>query len=149
MGASAKANLVHRYSFGEAPGSTTVKDSVGTADGALVGTGDFTGDGKLNLTGVDGYVDLPNGIISSLTNATFETWITWNSARTWERIFDLGSSTGGEDVSGHRRDLSLPHSPGRQRSRPFRDHRQLWRWGDAGVEWRPPPCPRTSRRIWW
>ncbi|MBI4659262.1 MAG: hypothetical protein HY735_10510 [Verrucomicrobia bacterium] len=93
------ARLVHRYSFSDAAGSTVVKDSAGTADGALVGTGTFAG-GKLTLTGTDGYVDLPNGIISSLTNATFEAWVTWNSARTWERIFDFGNSTAGEDASG-------------------------------------------------
>jgi hypothetical protein len=51
----------------EAPGSTTVKDLVGR----LTGPGRH---GRLHrgwqaeLTGVDGYVDLPNGIISSLTN---------------------------------------------------------------------------------
>ena len=99
------ATLLHRYSFSEAAGSTTVEDLVGDADGTLVktsDTGDFTGDGKLTLAGVDGYVDLPNGTISSVPSgsASFEAWVTPNSARTWERIFDFGSSTGGEDVSG-------------------------------------------------
>ena len=49
--------LTHRYSFSEAPGSSTVPDSVGTAHGTFLGTGSFDGNGNVNLTGVDGYVD--------------------------------------------------------------------------------------------
>jgi hypothetical protein len=104
-GAPEKVQLLHRYSFSEAPGSATVKDSVGTADGTVEGTATFTGDGKLSLPGGAvgsgaGYVDLPNGIISSLTNATFEAWITWTAASTWQRIFDFGSNTSGENEQG-------------------------------------------------
>lgn len=103
------AKLVHRYSFGEAPGSTTVRDSVGTANGTVKGNGaDFDGNGQLLLNGgtgsaasddtISGYVDLPNGIIRVLTNATFEAWVTWEGTGQWERIFDFGTSDGGEDV---------------------------------------------------
>jgi hypothetical protein len=92
--------LVHRYSFNETAGATTVKDSVGTADGTLIGTGTFSGTGTLTLPGTDGYIDLPNGIVSSLSNATFETWTTWTGNRLWERIFDFGSSDAGEGASG-------------------------------------------------
>lgn len=103
--------LKHRYSFSEAAGVTTVKDSVGTADGTVKGTGaDFTGSGQLVLPGggssadaddvIAGYVDLPNGIISPLVNLTFETWVTWNaSASSWQRVFDFGTSAGGENVA--------------------------------------------------
>ncbi|HEY3392044.1 MAG TPA: LamG-like jellyroll fold domain-containing protein, partial [Lacipirellulaceae bacterium] len=39
------------------------------------------------------YVDLPNGIISDLTDASFEAWYTISSAQNWGRIFDFGSTT--------------------------------------------------------
>jgi hypothetical protein len=99
--------LKHRYSFSEAAGSTTAADAVGSAHGTLKGSGaDFDGAGRLLLPGgtasaadpVAGYVDLPNGIISSLVNLTFEAWITWEGAGSWQRIFDFGTSAGGEDV---------------------------------------------------
>ena len=95
-----QAVLKHRYSFSESPGSATVEDLAGTADGTLIGGASFTGDGKLVLDGADGHVDLPNGIISGLTNATFETWVTWNVRSMWQRIFDFGSNSGGEGQQG-------------------------------------------------
>lgn len=103
--------LKHRYGFNEAPGATTVKDSVGTADGVIKGLGaDFDGAGRLVLPGggssaagadvISGYVDLPNHIINTLANVSFEAWVTWDAtASAWQRIFDLGTSSGGEDVS--------------------------------------------------
>lgn len=48
------------------------------------------------------YVDLPNGIISPLgKSATFMAWFTYTSADTgnWPRLFDFGTSTGGEGFS--------------------------------------------------
>ena len=104
------ATMIHRYSFSESAGSTAVKDSVGTADGTVVGNGAvFNGKGQLTLPGgtsssadattISGYVDLPNHIINSLTNVSFETWMTYDSASQWQRIFDFGTSDGGEDVS--------------------------------------------------
>lgn len=95
-----KPKLAHRYSFNDPVGSTTVKDTVGASDGTLFGGGTFTGDGRLTLNGSNSYVDLPNGTVSSLNNATFETWVTWTGTRTWERIFDFGSNTAGEDAQG-------------------------------------------------
>lgn len=102
--------LKHRYSFSEAAGSTTVKDSVGSADGSLKGLGaDFDGAGKLTLPGggasnagddaISGYVDLPNGIISSLVNVSIEAWVSWEAPAQWARVFDFGTSGGGENVS--------------------------------------------------
>jgi hypothetical protein len=102
--------LKHRYSFSEAPGSTTVRDAVGGADGVLRGAGaTFSGAGTLSLPGggvstdpaetIAGYVDLPNGLISPLVNASFEAWVTWQGAGAWQRIFDFGTSAAGEDLS--------------------------------------------------
>jgi PKD repeat protein len=92
--------LAHRYSFEGAPGSTFIADSIGTAHGTLFGSGALTGDGKLNLSGANGFVDLPNGIISSLGNVTLEAWLTWNGGNQWQRIFDFGSNSGGEGAQG-------------------------------------------------
>jgi len=106
----AQGGIVHRYSFNEPVGTTTVTDSVGTANGMIKGNGaDYDGTGQLHLNGgtgsaadpatISGYVDLPNGIIHVLTNLTIETWVTWEGAGSWQRIFDFGTSAGGEDVS--------------------------------------------------
>lgn len=95
-----KPVLAHRYSFSEAPGSTTVKDSVGTANGTIRGLGAaFDGNGQLSLPGgtasnadpslISGYVELPEHIISVITNISIETWVTWLGSGTWQHIFDL------------------------------------------------------------
>jgi hypothetical protein len=39
---------------------------------------------------------LPNGIISSLTDATFVGWATVDGYQGWQRLFDFGSTAGGE-----------------------------------------------------
>lgn len=91
--------LVHRYSFSETTG-TKVSDSVGTAHGEAKGGATFGG-GQLELDGSEGsFVDLPNGMITALgDNATFELWTTYAGGRPWSRVFDFGTSAGGEDVS--------------------------------------------------
>jgi hypothetical protein len=100
--------LVHRYSFNET-GGTNVADSVGTAHGVLAGNGATLDAGQVNLPGgtgsnvdpstIAGYVDLPNYLNSPLVNVTYETWATWTGSGNWQRIFDFGTSNGGEDRS--------------------------------------------------
>jgi hypothetical protein len=87
-----RAALVHRYSF-NGMGSVAI-DSVGKANGTVVNA-QLGGTGLLVLAGggADQYVDLPNGIVKSLANATFEVWATWNGGMGWQRLFDFGSST--------------------------------------------------------
>jgi hypothetical protein len=103
---SCPAALRHRYSFdeGETPnaGGRPIVDSVSGKDGVVLGMGSSANAGELILPGgssaTQAYVDLPNGIISALTDATFEAWYTIDSNinRNWSRIFDFGSTTGGE-----------------------------------------------------
>jgi Concanavalin A-like lectin/glucanases superfamily len=95
-----KAALVHRYSFNGV--GTVATDSVGTAHGTIINA-ELHGDGSLELAGgtTDQYVDLPNGIVKSLSNATFEAWVTWSSCGGWERVFDFGDAGGGENVRGY------------------------------------------------
>lgn len=91
-----KSALSHRYAF-EGSG-TVVTDSVGDLDGAIVGGAKLSkldGKGVVVLGGgtSGSYVNLPNGILSSLTNATLEAWVTWGGGSAWQRIFDFGDST--------------------------------------------------------
>jgi hypothetical protein len=94
-----KAALVHRYSFNGT--GTAVIDSVGNADGTVVGT-TLSGNGTLIFPGgtADDYVNLPNGIIRSLTDATIEIWLAWGGGAAWQRLFDFGNSTGAEGTQG-------------------------------------------------
>lgn len=87
--------LVHRYSF-EGTGSTAT-DSAGTADGDLVDASQSGGVVTLDGTG---YVDLPNGLISDLTDVTIEAWFSHTGSAGWERVFDFGNNSGGEDEQG-------------------------------------------------
>lgn len=97
--ASETVALKHRYSFSATSG-TEVTDSVSGKNGTVIGNGTFGG-GNLTLDGSDGtYVDLPNGLVTALGNsASFEMWITYAGGNSWSRIFDFGTSTGGEDIS--------------------------------------------------
>jgi hypothetical protein len=87
--------LLHRYDF-EGSG-TIVEDRVGTADGALKGASlsklDGAGVALLGGGSAGAYVDLPNRLLSSLTNATLESWVTWGGGAAWQRVFDFGDST--------------------------------------------------------
>ena len=93
----------HRYSFDGTGGNGAVlTDSMGGAHGVLR-AGDasaLNGSGQMNLIGgssaTAGYGDLPNNIVSVLTNATFEAWVTLDANSNWNRIFDFGDSTVGE-----------------------------------------------------
>ncbi|MCA9151419.1 MAG: LamG domain-containing protein [Planctomycetales bacterium] len=107
VAAPLSAGPIHRYSFNNAAGDATggvLIDSVGGADGVVLGEGtSFTGT-SLKLSGgpsaTAGYADLPNGLISSLNEVTFEAWVTLDGAQNWGRIFDFGSSDIGGGVGG-------------------------------------------------
>ncbi|HEY3391853.1 MAG TPA: LamG-like jellyroll fold domain-containing protein, partial [Lacipirellulaceae bacterium] len=101
-----QAALRHRYSFNEgATGNAsgrTIVDSVGGANGIVRGNGASADASQLILPGGSSagqaYVDLPNGIVSALTDATFAGWYTIDGFinRAWSRVFDFGSTVGGE-----------------------------------------------------
>jgi hypothetical protein len=97
-----KAGLIHRYAFdGTGP---IALDDVSGANGQIMNT-ELTGLGQLYLdrtAELEQYVELPNGIVSALDSATFEVWVDWEKPPSspkpfWERIFDFGVSTAGED----------------------------------------------------
>ena len=103
--ASARAGLVHRWSFnnaaGAAPAGTSVVDSVANAQGFVRGGGATFSGTALTLPGatngnqtpaaISAYVDLPNGIISSKTNLTVEVWAAQTARRNWPAAFRLRS----------------------------------------------------------
>lgn len=111
-----QVGLIHRYTFNESPDGVTVPDVVGGADALLVNTtgNAVIADGQLTTgnTGTqrsgavagtpDGdYVDLPNGLVSSLTQMTIMTWATYadEGLNVWSRILSFGTSNDGEDTS--------------------------------------------------
>ncbi len=111
-----QTGLIHRWTFDESADGVTIPDVVGDADAKLINlTGNATiagGQATLGNTGSQGsaaaagstangdYIDLPNGLISPLTQMTIECWTTWNGTDAiWQRVFDMGTSNGGEDTS--------------------------------------------------
>jgi len=104
--ANAATNLIHRYSFNEPIGSTTVTDSVRGSNGVArvltttVGSVPTFDGTQVTLDGVGGYIDLPNRMLAGLTNVTFEFWTTYASGGTWARVLDFGTSNIGEDTNG-------------------------------------------------
>ena len=104
-----QARLVHRWSFndpaGPAPKGTPMTDSVSGAVAFVRGVGSTFDGAALTLTGatpgsmredlISGYVDLPNGIISSKKRLTVEIWAAPLSALPWMRVFDFGRSEEG------------------------------------------------------
>lgn len=119
--------LIHRYTFNDGDvadvnGVMMALDVVSGADAVIVnGTGNavvanglltFGNDGSQASNGFaaddpdntkpDGdYVDLPNGLISSLGAMTVEAWCTWedDNRGQWQRIFSFGRSVNGEESS--------------------------------------------------
>jgi hypothetical protein len=93
-----ESSLIHRYSFNG--DGIVALDSKGAAHGQVLGA-ELAGTGSLTLSGAHSleYVNLPNGIVSGLTDATFEAWLTWDGGPAWQRIFDFGNSNGGEDMA--------------------------------------------------
>jgi len=90
------AELAHRWSF-----NGDLTDSVGGQDAVIVDLGAsnaILSDTEITLTGggkgTSDYIDLADGIVSSLGDAvTFEAWATQITVQNWSRIFDFGTST--------------------------------------------------------
>lgn len=81
--------LAHRYSF-----TNNAWDSIGMAHGTLLGNAVVT-NGSLVLDGVSGdYLNLPGGLVSGSSAATFEFWATFGSNGDWARVFDFGTNSG-------------------------------------------------------
>jgi hypothetical protein len=92
--------LMLRYDFSGTAGDTVVIDRAGTYSAQLLGGAALDGDGGVALDGDDDYVDMPNHLISKLTNATFVSWLNWDGGVCWQRVFDFGANSAGEDKIG-------------------------------------------------
>ena len=97
----AQAAITHRYSF-----ATDASDSVGTAHGVLVQGASVSGgqlvlanQGAGNNVTLGQYVDLPNNIMKH-SSFTVEGWASWSGTGPWQRIFDFGNNTAGEQIPG-------------------------------------------------
>ena len=102
---SASATLVHRWSFNEPSGAvaagTVLVDSVGGSEAVVRGVGATRNGSALTLPGttsgnvgqstISAYVDLPNGLVSSKTDLTFELWAAPLSHKSWQRLIDCGN----------------------------------------------------------
>ena len=106
--------LLHRYGFNEQTNDWIVHDSVNGGHGRVFGSASiasFTGNGALKMVGYPvasgAYAALPSGLISSLSEVTIETWVTWTPGNVplgygtggWQRIFDFGNQSGGQGAS--------------------------------------------------
>jgi glucose/arabinose dehydrogenase len=104
--------LRYRWSFdgtADAVASGTVwRDRVAGASAIVRGIGATANGTALTLPGttsgsvpeanVSAYVDLPNGILSSLQNVTVEAWVTVLARRSWQRLFSFGSVRTGDGL---------------------------------------------------
>lgn len=109
---SAHAALTQRWSFnnpaGAAASGTNLADSVGSITATVRGLGaTFNGaalvlpgttTGNQNAATVSAYLDLPNGILSSRTNASIELWVTPVASQNFQRLFDFGAASGGDGL---------------------------------------------------
>lgn len=97
--------MIHRYSF-NGTGAIAV-DSIARADGMLLGASQTMAGGSVALAGDlnaatyagEDYVALPSRILSNLTSATFEIWLTWSGVGAvgeagGQHVFDFGSQAG-------------------------------------------------------
>lgn len=90
-----QAVLTHRYSF-----TSDASDSVGGANGTLVGTANVSG-GQVQLDGGSGdYVSLPGGLLNTYPSATMDIWATVSGSQgLWSRLWefaDVGPATANE-----------------------------------------------------
>lgn len=99
----ADSRLLLRYDFGGE--GTAVADLVGTYDGLVSGGAALDCSGILTLDGLDDFVSMPGGLLSSLESVTVMIWLIWDQSPaapcSWERAFAFGSSDAGPGNPGH------------------------------------------------
>jgi len=109
-------SLLHRWTFNDAPGSTTLADSVGSINGTVNGPATFNGSQLVMPIGNpvsaangvpttnSGWVSFPanQGLVTGLPNeASFEIWVVWNGGGVWQEMFDFGqAATPGFSLGG-------------------------------------------------
>jgi hypothetical protein len=92
------ATQLHTWLTFDQGSGTTAADATANGHNATLVNGPLWVAGRsgnaVSLDGVDDYLALPTGALTDLSDFTIATWVFWNAAQTWTRIFDLGSGTG-------------------------------------------------------
>ncbi len=78
---------------------TVATDSTGNGGNATLVNGPIWSTsgkvgGAVSLDGVNDYLSISAGVVSSLATATIATWVNLGAITTWSRIFDFGTGTG-------------------------------------------------------
>ncbi len=93
---SVQPQLLAFYKFNESSGITAADASGNGRTATLVGaswTAAGHSNNAVNLNGSGGYVSVPSGFTTNLTDFTIATWVYLNGAQGyWTRIFDFGES---------------------------------------------------------
>jgi hypothetical protein len=95
-GGDVTAGLIVYYPFDETSGTTAADVSGNGHTGTLHGGATWAAGhraGAVSLDGNNGYVSLPNGILSTTSNFTIATWVRLNTIANWMRVFDFGTGT--------------------------------------------------------
>ncbi|WP_261301757.1 family 43 glycosylhydrolase [Paenibacillus andongensis] len=88
-------DLVSWYKFDETSGAAAADSSGNHRQATLVGGASWVRGEIANaveLNGSNQYVDLPDGIVSTLQTCTISTLVNLDTVKWWNRIFDFGSS---------------------------------------------------------
>ncbi|MGC5772649.1 DUF5695 domain-containing protein [Paenibacillus pabuli] len=86
-----------QYNFDESSGITAADSSGAGSHAAVKGSTSWVPGKKnraISLSGNDGHVQLPEGIVSRADSITIATWVKANALSDFTRIFDFGSGTG-------------------------------------------------------
>jgi hypothetical protein len=90
-------SIIHRYTFDGSGAAIT--DSIGTAHGTCKNCTVAGGLVDLAAGKTGDYVELPAGLISGLTEVTFEVWVDWESSEARQHIIDFGDNNGSSGTS--------------------------------------------------
>ena len=94
---ASNGDLIARYKFDETSGALAADASPNHLDATLAGGYSWVSgkiDNAVSLGGANGYVIMPNGIASGLSDFAITSWVNLGAIPTWSRIFDIGSGTG-------------------------------------------------------
>lgn len=84
------------YKFDETNNTSIITDWTGNGRNAELKNGAVRQEGVIGsgikLDGVDDYISLPRGILSSTTDFTISTWLKQDQNSAWQRLYDFGTS---------------------------------------------------------
>jgi hypothetical protein len=90
-------DLLAHWKFNETSGTVAADSSGNGRHGTVVGGGSWIAgvqNNAVKLNGSDGYVGLPQGLVSTLNDFTVSSFVKVDANATWARLFDFGTGTG-------------------------------------------------------